>query len=188
VNFTLSSRSDEPRGGQLPDVRVAAEAGRREVAPRCADGRGPRADLAMGGEVIQTPLSIFYSGSPYKIYLAVGRRPTCTAAGRESFSGVGGCASERGSEGARMHERKVRWLTVERSMGWKPSLVSAGLPGLSTKGAENSGSATSPSVSLRERGVRLAQTIQVGPCIPVGIRSSQAEVLPTSELPRQSVV
>ena len=54
-----SLRRNEPRGGQLPDVGVAAEAGRREAAPRCADGRGPRAHLAMGGRVIQTPLSMF---------------------------------------------------------------------------------------------------------------------------------
>ena len=34
----------------------------------------------------------------------------------------------------------------------------------------------------RERGVRLAQTVQVGPCIPVGIYLEEAEVGPTSGL------
>jgi hypothetical protein len=35
------------------------------------------------------------------------------------------------------------------------------------------------SLSLSEKGVRLAQTMQVGPCIPVGVQLATAGVGPT---------
>jgi hypothetical protein len=35
-------------------------------------------------------------------------------------------------------------------------------------------------VACSKRGVRLAQTMQVGPCIPVGVKLEKAEVGPTS--------